>query len=296
MDESTAVESLGALAQPTRLAVFRHLVRTHPEPVAAGELARLFGAPHNTMSTHLAILARARLVTALRQGRSILYGADLDGFRGLVAFLTRDCCGGRPEICASILPSPSECQPGAPPVTDRPYNVLFLCTGNTARSILAESILRKDGAGRFNAFSAGSHPKGTVNPFALKVLAAADYPADGVSSKSWDVFAGPGAPAMDFVFTVCDDAAGESCPVWPGHPMTAHWGVEDPAAVEGTDIEKERAFVQAFRYLKNRISAFVNLPKAALDRMAIERQIAEIGLMEGAGRPEREERESRHPA
>ena len=142
-------------------------------------------------------------------------------------------------------------------MADRVYNVLFLCTGNTARSILAESILRKDGAGRFHAFSAGSHPKGAVNPFALKVLESFDYPTDGLRSKSWDEFAAPGAPEMDFVFTVCDNAAGEACPVWPGQPMTAHWGIEDPAAVEGTDIQKEAAFVLAARYLKNRISVFV---------------------------------------
>lgn len=145
-------------------------------------------------------------------------------------------------------------------MADRPYNVLFLCTGNTTRSILAEGILRKDGAGRCNAYSAGSQPKGTVNSFALKVLESFDYPAFGYRSKSWDEFATPDAPVMDFVFTVCDNAAGEACPVWPGQPVTAHWGIEDPAAVGGTNIEKERAFVQAFKYLKNRI---FRLPGAA---------------------------------
>lgn len=175
---------------------------------------------------------------------------------------------------------------------DRPYNVLFLCTGNTARSIMAESILRKDGAGRFNAFSAGSHPKGVVNPFALKVLAAADYPTEGFSSKAWDVYAVPGAPVMDFVFTVCDDAAGETCPVWPGQPMTAHWGIEDPAKVEGTDIEKEAAFVQAFRYLRNRISVFLNLPIASLDAMGLRHRLGDIGAMEGATRKAAPERKA----
>lgn len=167
-------------------------------------------------------------------------------------------------------------------MADRPYNVLFLCTGNTARSILAEAILRKDGAGRFNAYSAGSQPKGTVNPFALKVLAALDYPADGARSKSWDEFAVPGAPVMDFVFTVCDNAAGEACPVWPGQPMTAHWGIEDPAAVDGTDIEKERAFVTAARYLKNRITAFLSLPLKSIDQMALQQQLRMIGRQDGA--------------
>jgi arsenate reductase len=167
-------------------------------------------------------------------------------------------------------------------MADRPYNVLFLCTGNTARSVLAEGILRKDGAGRFKAFSAGSQPKGVINPFALKVLESFDYPAEGFRSKSWDEFAGPNAYMMDFIFTVCDSAAGEACPVWPGHPASAHWGIEDPAAVEGTDIEKERAFVQAFKYLKNRISAFLALPMASLDQVALTHHLLEIGKLEGA--------------
>lgn len=167
-------------------------------------------------------------------------------------------------------------------MADRVYNVLFLCTGNTARSVLAEGILRKEGAGRFAAFSAGSQPKGSVNPFAPKVLGAFGYPADGYRSKSWEEFAVPDAPKMDFVFTVCDSAAGEACPVWPGRPATAHWGVEDPAAVEGSDIEKERAFNDAFRFLRNRISAFVALPLASLDALALKKRLQDIGRMEGA--------------
>jgi arsenate reductase len=170
-------------------------------------------------------------------------------------------------------------------MADRPYNVLFLCTGNSARSIMAESILAKDGADRFRAFSAGSKPKGTVNPFALKVLRSFGYPADGFRSKPWDEFAVPGAPVMDFVFTVCDNAAGEVCPVWPGQPMTAHWGIEDPAAVEGTDIFKEAAFVMAFRYLKNRISVFTALPLRSLDAVALDTKLRAIGRLEGATSP-----------
>ena len=169
-------------------------------------------------------------------------------------------------------------------MNERQFNVLFLCTGNSARSVLGESILRKDGAGRFRAFSAGSHPKGGVNPFALKVLRAFDYPADGFRSKSWDEFATPNAPQMDFVFTVCDDAAGETCPVWPGHPMTAHWGIEDPAAVEGTDVEKERAFNTTFRHMRNRIACFVALPLVSLDEMALKNRLRDIGHMDGATR------------
>nr|WP_191093129.1 arsenate reductase ArsC [Bradyrhizobium campsiandrae] len=152
---------------------------------------------------------------------------------------------------------------------------------------MAESILRKDGSGRFRAFSAGSQPKGAVNPVALRVLASLDYPTDGLRSKSWQEFAAPDAPVMDFVFTVCDSAAGESCPVWPGQPMTAHWGIEDPAAVEGTDIQKEAAFVAAFRYMKNRISLFTALRLASIDRMALGTKLRDIGNSEGStsGRP-----------
>jgi arsenate reductase len=167
-------------------------------------------------------------------------------------------------------------------MSERPFNVLFLCTGNSARSVLAESILRKDGAGRFNAFSAGSHPKGKINPLALKVLEAYGYRPDGYRSKSWNEFAAPGAPVMDFVFTICDSAAGEACPIWPGQPMTAHWGIEDPAAIEGSAIEKERAFVTAFKYLKNRISVFTSLPIRSLDRMALGARLREIGRLDGA--------------
>jgi arsenate reductase len=165
------------------------------------------------------------------------------------------------------------------------FNVLFLCTGNSARSILAESILLKEGAGRFRAFSAGGHPKRTVNPFGFKVLDAYGYPTDGFRSKSWDEFAAPGAPVMDFVFTVCDTAAAETCPMWPGQPMTAHWGIEDPAAVEGTDIQKEAAFNLAFRYLKNRITIFINLPIRSLDKLSLNAKLREIGALEGATRP-----------
>ena len=167
-------------------------------------------------------------------------------------------------------------------MTDRVFNVLFLCTGNTARSILAESILAKDGGERFRTFSAGSHPKGSVNPFALKVLDSFGYPTDGARSKSWDEFSGPDAPRMDFVFTVCDNAAGEVCPFWPGQPMTAHWGIEDPAAVEGRDLDKERAFVTAFRYLKNRIVAFSAIPIERLDRLTLQKNLTAIGRLEGA--------------
>lgn len=165
------------------------------------------------------------------------------------------------------------------------FNVLFLCTGNSARSILAEALMNHLGKGRFRAFSAGSHPTGKVNPFAVKLLENQGLPVDDLRSKSWDEFGAPDSPPLDFVFTVCDNAAGEACPVWPGQPMTAHWGIEDPAAVEGADIQKEAAFVAAFRYLKTRISVFTALPLASIDRMALGSKLVEIGQLKGATRP-----------
>jgi arsenate reductase (thioredoxin) len=165
----------------------------------------------------------------------------------------------------------------------RIYNVLFLCTGNSARSILAEAILNQLGAARFRAFSAGSHPGGQVNPFAIELLERNKLPVADLRSKSWDEFAAPGAPFIDFVFTVCDNAAGEVCPVWPGKPMTAHWGVEDPAAVEGSDDNKRKAFLKAYTELNRRIAMFTALPLDKLDAMAIKRELEAIGRLRERG-------------
>lgn len=162
-------------------------------------------------------------------------------------------------------------------VADSVFNVLFLCTGNSARSILAESLLNQLGKGRFLAYSAGSHPAGRVNPFALELLTKNHFPVDALRSKSWDEFAQAGAPRLDFVLTVCDNAAGEVCPVWPGQPMTAHWGIPDPAAVEGSDEQKSCAFVRAMEQLQRRISMFVSLPFATLDGMKLQQAVREIG-------------------
>ena len=160
---------------------------------------------------------------------------------------------------------------------ERVYQVLFLCTGNSARSILSEAILNNRGGGRFRAYSAGSHPVGRVNPFAIDLLERARIPTEGLRSKNWNEFATPGAPPLDFVFTVCDNAAGEVCPVWPGQPMTAHWGVPDPAAVEGSDEAKRKAFFTAWSQLQHRISIFVNLPLDKIDRLSLKQRLDEIG-------------------
>jgi arsenate reductase len=162
-------------------------------------------------------------------------------------------------------------------MADKAYSVLFLCTGNSARSILAESIMTKLGKGKFRGFSAGSHPKGHVHPIAITLLRQLGFPTDGLRSKSWDEFAAPNAPHLDFVFTVCDNAAGEVCPYWPGQPMTAHWGIPDPATVEGTDIEKSMAFRQAFRSMETRIKLFLSLPHSSIDRMRLQERLDAIG-------------------
>lgn len=167
-------------------------------------------------------------------------------------------------------------------MADRVYNVLFLCTGNSARSIIGEALLNHVGVGRFRAFSAGSHPRGQVHPMAIEVLNRAGISTEGVRSKSWDEFALPSAPKMDFVFTVCDNAAGEACPLWPGQPMTAHWGIEDPAAVEGPEFRQRAAFEDALRFMRNRISAFVNLPLSSIDRMSLNSRLQGIGRMDGS--------------
>lgn len=167
-------------------------------------------------------------------------------------------------------------------MSDYSYNVLFLCTGNSARSVLAEAILNKIGAGKFRAYSAGSQPKGEVNPHTVRLLQDLDYDTSGFRSKSWSEFSLPSAPKFDFVFTVCDSAAAEACPVWPGHPMTAHWGIPDPAAATGTEAEIALAFKEAYRLLERRIAAFTSLPLRALDQMTLRKRLQEIGRAEGA--------------
>ena len=166
----------------------------------------------------------------------------------------------------------------------RPLNVLFLCTGNSARSIIAEAIVNREARGRLRAYSAGSHPKGEVNPHAIDLLRSLHHPTEGLRSKSWDEFAGPDAPKLDFVFTVCDDAAAEVCPIWPGQPMTAHWGMPDPAAAQGSPAEIALAFADTYRMMNNRITLFMNLPLASLDRLSLQRRLDAVGQRREAAR------------
>ncbi|GIX22286.1 MAG: ArsR family transcriptional regulator [Gammaproteobacteria bacterium] len=265
-----AVTALGALAHPLRLQVFRLLAHHGAGGLPAGDIAARLACPTSTLSAHLARLQTAGLIRSERRGRQIRYAVDAVGTRALLRVLLQDCCGGRPELCGATFVHcpPQECS--------TVYHVLFLCTGNSARSILAEALLNHLGEGRFCAYSAGSHPKGEVHPQALALLERKGLPTAGLRSKSWDEFTAPGAPTMDFIFTVCDNAAGETCPVWPGRPVTAHWGIPDPAAAEGGPAEQALAFARAYEQLRRRIEAFINLPIAALDELALRERLTAI--------------------
>ena len=278
MDDQTAIGALSALAQTHRLRIFRMLVREGPSGLPAGEIGERIALAPSALSFHLAQLERAGLLRSWRVKRNIYYAVEIEGMQQLLAFLTEDCCQGRPEICGQVaqivaVTKTREC--GS--MENKIYNVLFLCTGNSARSIMGEVILNRLGAGKFRAFSAGSQPKGRVHPYALEFLASLKHPTAELRSKSWDEFAGPDAPPLDFVFTLCDSAAAETCPAWPGQPMTAHWGLPDPAAVVGSEAVRHAAFAESYRMLNNRISIFVNLPIRSLDKLSLQRRLTEIG-------------------
>lgn len=267
-----AAERLAALGHPARLAAFRLLARRAPQGVPASEIAAALRVGASTMSAHLDQLVRAGLIGRTRHGRSIHYAFDTAGAGDLVAYLLGDCCRGRPDIAAAALP-PEDANPM--PATG--FNVLFVCTGNSARSIFAEAILRQDGKGRFNAFSAGTKALSAIHPRTLPVLRTHGYATDDLFSKNVAEFEGPEAPRFDFVFTVCDRSANEDCPPWPGQPIAAHWGVPDPATVEGSAAEQDQAFTTAFLTLRQRVRTLVVLPMAPLGRISLQRFVDAIG-------------------
>ncbi|MEL6434386.1 MAG: helix-turn-helix domain-containing protein [Pseudomonadota bacterium] len=264
---------LSTLGHPHRLAVFRLLMRRYPDRVPATELAQALELKPNTLSTYVSALMQAGLVTQERVGTSLRYSIHMNAARETFDYLLRDCCRGRPEICS---PFTSFSFDGASPVTDRKYNVLFICTGNSARSIFAESILRKEAGDKFVAYSAGTKPRSELNPFALEVLKQKGHDTSVLESKNVSVFQGDDAPDFDFVFTVCNQAANEECPAWTGQPVSAHWGMPDPVKVEGSNAEKSLAFHQSYGALLNRIKAFTALPIASLDRIALQKAVDEI--------------------
>ncbi|MFG1466691.1 helix-turn-helix domain-containing protein [Xanthobacter sp. DSM 24535] len=285
MNETTlngedATRIFDALSQGTRFETYRLLLRYVPYGLPAGDIARLLAVPHNTMSTHLALLERANLVTARREGRSIIYAASLAPAAPILGRLMSEMgftLTARRGALQSAFP---QLRPAA--ANDRVYNVLLVCSANSARSLIAEALLNREGRGRFRAYSAGSRPKRKPHAMALELLASLGYETTHLASKSWDGFAGPDTPQMDFVITTCDAAAGEICPAFPGHPLHAHWGLPDPILVKGTEAEQKAAFLATYRRLAGRVSAFVNLPFEQLDLASLKARLGEIGRMEGA--------------
>jgi arsenate reductase len=281
MESMPATESLSALGHPGRLAVFRLLARRAPGGVRPGEMVAALGVKPSTLSVYLAALERTGLIVSRRDGKSILYSIDLGEVGALVVYLVADCCRGRPELCVPLAERSLQRLNGSEAgMTDRRFNVLFICVGNSARSIMAEAILADIGAGRFNALSAWTRPYSEMNPHALEVLESLGHDIGRMRAKNVGEFQGPEAPAFDFVFTLCDAAANEECPPWPGQPITAHWGMKDPVKVTGTDAEKALAFKDTYGALRRRLAAFVALPLDALDRISLQRRLDAIGREE----------------
>ncbi len=272
--EAPIPNRLSTLGHPQRLAVFRLLMRRYPDRVPATELAQALELKPNTLSTYVNALMQAGLVTQERVGTSLRYAIDMDAARETFDYLLRDCCRGRPEICSPLTSFGFD---GDSPKTDRKYNVLFICTGNSARSIFAESILQKSAGDRFNAFSAGTRPGSHLNPFAVQVLKDKDHDISALRAKDISEYSGPDAPVFDFVFTVCNQAANEECPAWEGQPITGHWGMPDPVKVDGNNAQKALAFQQAYGALKKRIDLFAALNTGALSRLALQARIDDIG-------------------
>ena len=272
MEQNRAAHAFATLGHPGRLAVFRLLMRFAPQGVRPTEIAEALGMKQNTLSHHLADLTASGLVGVDRQGRSLFYSVDLDTTERLIGYIALDVGRARPDLISPLLLNRKDV---AMPETD--FSVLFICSGNSARSIFAEALLRDLGKGRFRAFSAGTRPNTELNPFALDILKRNGHDISGLRSKHISEFHTPGSTAMDFVLTVCDTAAAEECPPWPGQPITGHWGLPDPVKATGTDAEKALVFAQTYAALRRRIMSFVELPFDALSRMSLQNRVDAIG-------------------
>ena len=278
MELLDAAEKLTALGHPGRLSVFRLLARRAPQHVRPSDISAALDIKRNTLSGYLSTLEDAGIVQSRRDGTSIYYSIDTDETTAFTQFLLADCCRGRPEICAPMTRETS--------YTSRALSVLFICSGNSARSLMAEVLLRDAAPGRFVTYSAGTQPAtGGPNPYVLELLQRSGHDITGLASKPVTQMQAPDAPIFDFVFTVCDDAANEECPSWPGQPMSAHWGLPDPARATGTQAEIALAFAQAYNTLNQRISAFAALPFATLDQLSLQLRIDDIGLSRSTDRP-----------
>lgn len=268
--ESTLTDQLSALSHPQRLAVFRLLVRRAPDALPAGEIAHILELKPSTASVYLSVLTRTGLITQTRRSTSLLYAFNPSAAQSLISDLFLDCCRGRADLCPTLFDKGDA-------MTGRKCNVLFICTGNSARSVFAEAILRHEAGDRFNAYSAGTRPFSELNPFAVAMLASKGIPTETLRAKNVSEFQGADAPQMDFVFTVCDRAANEECPAWEGQPISAHWGLPDPVKATGTEAEQRLAFQQSYAMMRRRILAFSALPIDALDRASLQRQVDGIG-------------------
>lgn len=275
MDNDLDAEALTALGHPGRLAVFRLLARRAPHGVRPSELAEALDLQPNTLSVYVKTLTRAGLLSTWRQGRSVYYGIDLTRTGALVDFLVNDCCRGRPELCEPL--AARSLQRVASDRTGGVRNVLFVCSGNSARSQFAEAILNQGGGGRFRGYSAGTKPNRRLNPEAVAVLAAHGHPIEGLKPKGIASFERSGAPVMDFVVTVCDQAANEDCPPLPGLPVTAHWGIPRPSAVGGKPDDRAAAFAAAYDAIHERLERFVALPFETRDALSLQRELDAIG-------------------
>jgi protein-tyrosine-phosphatase/DNA-binding transcriptional ArsR family regulator len=276
MELSDAAAAFAALSVDTRLNLLRLLMAQGPNGLAAGDLVANLGLPPSTISFHLAALERAGLTQSTRQGRQIIHTARIAGVRQLLTFLTETCCGGRPELCGDIArllpPLPEENRVMTPA-----FNVLFLCTHNSARSIMAEAILRKIGGTRFRAYSAGSDPIAEPNPEVIAKLRAFGHDTEALRSKSWNEFTGPNAPRMDFVITLCDTTDGPTCPDFGDLTVTGAWPLPDPSKFTGSAIERASMLNETYASLLRRLEIFTALPFASLDRMAMKVRLDEIG-------------------
>ncbi|WP_137110103.1 metalloregulator ArsR/SmtB family transcription factor [Rhodobacter sp. SY28-1] len=277
MEINHATHAFATLGHPDRLAVFRLLMRFAPQGVRPTEIAEALGLKPNTLSHHLADLTASGLVQVTRAGRSLYYAVDLDRTEGLIGYLALDVGRARPDLLASLLSAPKDIPHMDRTIPDTDFDVLFICSGNSARSIFAEALLRDLGRGKFQAFSAGYNPGSQLNPFALEILKRNGHDTSGLRSKHISEFQRPGAIVMDFVFTVCDTAAAEDCPPWPGQPITGHWGLPDPVKASGTDAEKALVFAQTYAALRRRIAAFVELPFESLNRLSLQSRVDAIG-------------------
>ena len=277
MEANDAARIFGALAQSSRLEVMTLLLAQGPNGLSAGELAERLGTPASTTSFHLSALERAGLISATRQGRQIIYAVRIIALRELLVFLTEACCGGRPELCgdiAELLPPLPEESPSMTPA----FNVLFVCTHNSARSIMAEAILAKVGGDRFRAYSAGSEPGARPMPEVIDKLRALGHDVSALHCKSWNVFTGPDAPRVDFLITLCDTQDSQSCPDFGDRVVTGVWSLPDPAKFTGSKIERTALLNELYASLHRRIMIFINLPFATLERMALKARLDEIGL------------------